>query len=327
MQLYLPIFHTMNLSAYKITNFSQKYSKKKSTILIDHKITARLVYKILQQKGMMIIMKIAICDENEQDCLTIKKICETNGYPDIHLFQSGNELLACPHLNNLNILFLNIELNGLSGIEIMHQLEIRCPFTLIVFTASHNDLMSDAFGRNVISFMLKPFQEISIISSIKKAEYLSIEFTPIKINSKIFLPCSNILYLEYKQKYSTFIDINGQSYLSHNSLIYWCKKLLPHGFSQISRSNAINLKYYKGIHEKKVLLINNTQLDVSRRYLSVLKENHNAYMLRLARTECQTEHNSFRTSQAETFLSFPRAAACPSSQSMSEQYPPDSLPP
>lgn len=237
-------------------------------------------------------MKIAICDDNEQDSLIIKKYCEANGYSDILLFHSGNELLACPHLNNLNLIFLDIEMADLSGIEVMHQLELRCPFTLIVFSTSHNDLRADAFGRNVIAFISKPCQEMSITMSIKKAECLSQEFTPIKINSKISLPCSSILYLEYKQKYTTFIDINEQSYLSHDSLIHWCEKLLPYGFSQISRSHAINLKHYRGVHNKKVLLINNIQLDISRRYLSIFDDNYEAYMLRLARNECQTEHGS-----------------------------------
>lgn len=237
-------------------------------------------------------MKIAICDDNEQDCLVIKKYCEANGYSDILLFHSGNELFACPHLDTLNLLFLDIEMDDLSGIEVMHQLELRCPFTLIVFSTSHNDLMADAFGRNVIAFISKPCREMSITMSIKKAECLSMEFTPIKINSKISLPCSSILYLEYKQKYTTFIDINEQSYLSHDSLVHWCEKLLPYGFSQISRSHAINLKHYKGIKHKKIQLPNNLQLDISRRYLSSFEENHEAYMLRLARNECQTEHGS-----------------------------------
>ncbi len=237
-------------------------------------------------------MKIAICDDNEQDCLVIKKYCEENGYSDILLFHSGNELLACPHLDNLNLIFLDIEMDDLSGIEVMHQLELRCPFTLIVFSTSHNDLMADAFGRNVIAFISKPCREMSITSSIKKAECLSLEFTPIKINNKTSLPCNSILYLECKQKYTTFIDINGQMYLSRDSLMHWCEKLLPYGFSQISRSHAINLKYYRGMEPNKILLSNALQLDISRRYLSTLEENYEAYMLRLARNECQTEHGS-----------------------------------
>lgn len=238
------------------------------------------------------MMKIAICDDNEQDCLKIKKSCEANGYSDILLFHSGDELLACTHLDKLNLIFLDIEMEGLSGIEVMHQLEMRCPFTLIVFSTSHSDLMADAFGRNVIAFISKPCREMSITASIQKAECLSIEFAPVKINSKISLPCSRILYLQSKQKYTTFIDINGQSYLSHDSLVHWCDKLLPYGFSPISRSHAINLKYYRGTEQKKIQLSNDVQLDISRRCLPVLDANLKAYMLRLARNERQTEHGS-----------------------------------
>lgn len=229
-------------------------------------------------------MKIAICDDSGRDCLIIEKCCEAAGYSDISVFRSGNELLAWPHLDTLNLIFLDIEMKGVSGIEVMHQLEILCPFTLIVFCTSHNDLMSDAFGRNVISFISKPCQEISITNSIQKAECLSVEFTPIRINDTISLPCNRILYLTSKQKYTAFIDMDGNPSLSRCSLVHWCDKLSPYGFSPISRSHAINLKHYRGINQKKVLLSNGTQLDISRRYLSVLKDSHDAYMLRMARS-------------------------------------------
>lgn len=230
-------------------------------------------------------MKIAICDDSKTDCLEIKNLCEANGCSDIQLFQSGKELLTCPDLDKINLIFLDIEMGDISGIDVMHQLELSCPSAFIAFCTSHDEQMNDAFGRNVIAFITKPCKKLPINNAIQKTACLSTEFVPVKINRDTILPCSDILYLEANRKYTRFIDIYTKNSSSYHSLVYWCNKLTPFGFSQISRSCAVNLKYYRGVDKKKVLLINNIQLDISRRYLSVLKENHNTYMLHRARNE------------------------------------------
>ena len=182
-----------------------------------------------------------------------------------------------------DIVFLDIEMKDMTGIEVKNILEKSSPFTLIIFITSHNEQIKDAFGRNVISFISKPFSEISIRHNIEKAAYLSHNFLPVKIDDNIAVPCEEILYLCSEQKYSIFHTKNGNSFSSRKSMKEWAKELEEFNFCPISRSIIINLKHYKKIQEKKVILHNGISFPISRRYTNLLKQKFDEYVLNMLR--------------------------------------------
>jgi len=174
-------------------------------------------------------------------------------------------------------------MKDMTGIEVKNILEKSSPFTLIIFITSHNEQIKDAFGRNVISFISKPFSEISIRHNIEKAAYLSHNFLPVKIDDNIAVPCEEILYLCSEQKYSIFHTKNGNSFSSRKSMKEWAKELEEFNFCPISRSIIINLKHYKKIQEKKVILHNGISFPISRRYTNLLKQKFDEYVLNMLR--------------------------------------------
>ena len=107
-------------------------------------------------------MRIGICDDCEEDLISLKDICNQYGHTDITLYHSGEELLADPNSSKLELLFLDIEMDGQSGLEVKDILEHTNAFTFIVFCTSHTECMMDAFGQNVISFLSKPFTELAV---------------------------------------------------------------------------------------------------------------------------------------------------------------------
>lgn len=228
-------------------------------------------------------MKIGICDDVAEARQQIMDLCRKLGYEDIFLFQSGEELIESPECSSLTLLFLDIEMNGMNGIEVKNILEQSCPFTLIIFYTTHQELMPDAFGRNVISFISKPFSEQSIKHSIEKASFLSRDFYPVKIDDKTAIPCKDILYLHAEQKYTIFYTEDGRSFTSRKSLKDWGKELDELGFCPVSRSAVINLKHYMKIYEKKIILYNNMSIPISRRYMNLLKQKFDTYMFRMLR--------------------------------------------
>lgn len=228
-------------------------------------------------------MKIAICDDSIREREQIKNYCLSLGYNNLSLYTSGEELLADPDLTSFNLLFLDIEMGEMSGIDVKRRLEHMIPSIFIVFTTSHQDLMQEAFGHNVISFLTKPFTERSIKQCIHKAACLSKDFFPIEINEQITLPCQDIIYLQAEHKYTVFHTINGNTYSSRIPLKSWYEKLTEFGFSPISRQAGINLKYYQEIKNRYVLLSNGDTLPVSRRHLTILEENFKSYMRNMMR--------------------------------------------
>ena len=228
-------------------------------------------------------MKIGICDDDIQTRVQLETLCRKLGYDDIYQFESGEELLSSDICSSLALLFLDIEMNKITGIDVKNTLEKKCPFTLIIFNTSHNEHILSAFGRNVISFISKPFSEISIKTNLEHAAILSRNFLPIKIDENTSVPCQDILYLTSEHKYSIFHTNNGNSYLSRKPLKEWSKILNEFNFCPISRSTIINLKYYKKIENNKMILYNGMAFTISRRYSNLLKLKFDTYSLELLR--------------------------------------------
>lgn len=226
-------------------------------------------------------MNIGICDDYLEERNSIRKHCMNLGYEKIFLFTSGEELLSSPDLSSLNLLFLDIEMNGVSGIDVKERLSQSNPSTFIVFCTTHAELMPEAFGRNVISFITKPFSQRSIEHCIERATVLSKDFYKIQIDEHIAIPCRDILYLQTEQKYTIFHTKDGNSYSTRKPLKDWSDELGDLGFCPVSRSAIINLKYYNKTDNRKIILEGNISISVSRRHVQSLKEQFEDYMMSL----------------------------------------------
>ena len=225
-------------------------------------------------------MKIGICDDDRNTCDFIKSCCEKLGYEEIELFYSGEELLNYPYLSSLNLLFLDIEMSKMDGILVKNCLEETFSKTYIIFCTSHIEVMPEAFGKNVILFLNKPLHETAIEEGVKKALFFIKEQYVVAINPELFVTVKDILYLSSEQKYTVFYLFGGRTGLSHESLSSWLPRLIPYGFSSISRSYIINMRYCIEIRKHMVLLKENICLKISRRLLSSFKKEYEMYQIK-----------------------------------------------
>ena len=165
-------------------------------------------------------MKIAICDDVIEEQNELQTFCQRLGYFDISLFSCGEDFLNAPDSSQFHLLFLDIEMKGLTGIELKTLLEKTNPSIFIVFTTTHEEMMPEAFGRNVISFLTKPLDLNSIKHCLTKAAYLQMDFFPIAINDCVFIPCQDILYLHSENKYTIFYTLKKTLFFSFFHYLY-----------------------------------------------------------------------------------------------------------
>ena len=79
-------------------------------------------------------MNIAICDDVKKEAELLETLCHELNYLHTTLFLSGEEFLSSPSLHDFNILFLDIEMPGISGLELMKQLSFSHPSLLVIFS-------------------------------------------------------------------------------------------------------------------------------------------------------------------------------------------------
>jgi two-component system, LytTR family, response regulator AlgR len=115
-----------------------------------------------------------------------------------------------------DVAFLDIQMPGLSGLEVAAQLEQETA-PLIVFVTAFDEHAIKAFELNAIDYLLKPVRAARLAAALKKAlaaspgreqlanaarearEYLSV----VERNRIVLLPVKDIVFLRAEQKYVT----------------------------------------------------------------------------------------------------------------------------
>ena len=108
------------------------------------------------------IMIIGICDDEKIMREQVEKIRHkvTDGYDEeilVQTYSDGSAVLD----GTFDILILDIEMEDVDGISVKNIFQNRKRDTIIIFVTSHDEMMSQAFGVNVIGFVTKNIWRVS----------------------------------------------------------------------------------------------------------------------------------------------------------------------
>lgn len=122
-------------------------------------------------------MVIGICDDENVIRDKIEKICinETKKYCEdvvIQKYSDGREVLE----KDFDILILDIEMEDVDGIVVKNYFQKRKKDTIIIFVTSHNEMMSQAFGVNVMGFVAKKLFRQSVAGYVRRRNEKSNEY-------------------------------------------------------------------------------------------------------------------------------------------------------
>lgn len=201
------------------------------------------------------MIKIGICDDEPIVCEILKKkvsIClaETKTEAEIECFYSGKELLD--NSKKPDILFLDIEMPELDGIETGKKLRENGKDCKIIVATSRVDRFKEAFHINTFRFIIKPF-EIDEIREVLQDAVISLGGTKkievYRNREKYNILCKDIFFIEAVESSIEFILEEGR-YRKESSLSELEKELEKATFFRINRQCIVNIdkieKYEKG---------------------------------------------------------------------------------
>lgn len=116
----------------------------------------------------MMELTIGVCDDLEEERLALA--CMVRSYAQkrgksirLRLFSSGTELLdACTRPGLFQVLFLDIFMPGLSGIETARKLRAKGIDAAIVFATTSLEHGLDSFSVQAADYLVKPFQAADV---------------------------------------------------------------------------------------------------------------------------------------------------------------------
>lgn len=181
--------------------------------------------------------------------------------------------------NEIDLILLDIEMPGMSGIELVKMLK-KHP-ALIIFTTSVSDYAAEAFDLAVVDFITKPITAARFIQAIERAKEFRVK--PQNVNVKddgfIFIRDSNvirnltlsdILFFEAKGDYVK-IFIGDKIYTIHSTLKSVEYKLTANAFFKVHRSFIVNISKVDRI-ENGLLILDGNKVPVSDTYRNALNK-------------------------------------------------------
>ncbi|MCO5258604.1 MAG: LytTR family DNA-binding domain-containing protein [Crocinitomicaceae bacterium] len=218
-------------------------------------------------------MNVLIVDDAEQARkllrLTLAEIA-----PDISNIKEAEDVddaIVLIKKNTFDIVFLDIEMPGKSGLQLVEELKDTIDFEIIFITA-YSQYAIDAFKLSAVDYLLKPFRESELEAAVNKAKesiklkknatfYESL-ITNIQYNTdKIitmpinygyeYIKLADIQYIEADGAYSTIHLKEGDSMLVSRNLKYFEKLLCDRtNFCKINRSIIVCLNCVKSYLKK-----------------------------------------------------------------------------
>lgn len=164
---------------------------------------------------------------------------------------SGAEALRILETNDVELIFLDIAMPTLSGLDLAKVVaRFRQP-PKIVFITAHEHHAIEAFELNAVDYLLKPVSESRLSESIRRAvssntdtensDDLSIAVELGGVTR--FISRSNVTYAEAQGDYVRLHTHDGSSHLIRSSLVQLEQNWMNADFMRIHRSSLVSLKH------------------------------------------------------------------------------------
>ena len=224
-------------------------------------------------------LKCAVIDDDS----LFTKIIENylSSIDAIHLdgiYHNPADALNKINFNEIDFLFLDMEMPGMDGISFLNSLTVVPP---IVIVSGKKIYGVDAFDYNAIDYLHKPISNARFVKSINKikAFFEKTKMPDISVQQNIFikhegvhirLAVNDINIIRANDNDVTLVA-NGKSYKTHLRLKDIYEMLPQTEFMQVHRSFIVQLSKIDKV-DGEVIEITGRTIPVSRTYLSELYE-------------------------------------------------------
>lgn len=216
--------------------------------------------------------RFAVCDDDPADIeyieTLIRKWNRMAGYQiEIERFPSGEAFLfAFEEDQSYDVLFLDIEMKDLSGIDLAQKLRQLGSRIQIIFVTGYMDYIAQGYDVEALHYLLKPVTEEKLCGVLDRAmerlKNREKELTLTMSEGIVRIPLAEIRYLEVMGNYVT---IHGGESYSVKRTLSELEKMLDERFYRIHRSYIVNLQSVKKCTRTEVILKDDTVLPLSRR--------------------------------------------------------------
>jgi two-component system, LytTR family, response regulator len=212
----------------------------------------------------MIINCIAVDDEPLALDIIKDYISQVPFLKLMKTFKDGISVIEYLASNNVDLIFLDIEMGGISGTQLLKSLQKK---PKVIMTTAYRNYAVDAFELDVTDYLLKPFsferflKAVDKVYTIQKTEQRNTEsngsdkdYFFVKSNYKMIkINFDDILYIEGLSEY-IIIKTKTANIITLQSFKNIEKTLPESGFARIHKSYLVSLSKIECIDGQNVII-------------------------------------------------------------------------
>lgn len=238
------------------------------------------------------MFRIFVCDDNSdalEKYASMITQCAENQKTDIELlrFTSGESLLFYleEDPNQADIIYLDVIMNSLDGMQTAHKLrELGC-HAQIVFLTSYDEYMNEAFDVHAVHYLLKDglsaekfekvFTQAVRLAQKNEHELFLCEFDGCKTSVEL----RDIVYFEIWKRVITAYCANGDAVKFYGNMKELEERLSGKGFIRVHRSYLVHLSRLVQFQPHSLLLKTGARIPIGNTYRDSVQAAFSDYVL------------------------------------------------
>lgn len=224
---------------------------------------------------------IIIEDQPPAQRILKKYIEDVDSLQLLKIFTQATKAMDFLNSNHVDLIFLDIHLPKISGIDFLKILPYR---PSVILTTAFSEYALEGYELNVVDYLLKPFSFQRFVQAVSKvpgndkgkggADHPKSHRKEVFIKSGyeyIKLTINQIRYIKSDAAY-TEIFIEGNKHISSEPLRFWMDLLDGNQFVRIHKSYIVNISKITKILGNRVYIENDEILPVGRAYKDQFSE-------------------------------------------------------
>lgn len=192
----------------------------------------------------------------------------------LYEYDSGETLISRPEAETLDILFLDIEMKRLSGMDTARNLRKRDAHTLLIFVTAYPDFVFQGYEVHAFHYILKPYDEHKIQNVLKQAlkelgksqeQFFALE----QKSASLRIPMKKILAFS-SDKRKIILSLTDGEKLDFYGKLDTVENSLPDYFIRCHNRHLVNLNYVTSL-EKDGCICGSLCFPISRSYRQPLE--------------------------------------------------------
>lgn len=240
-------------------------------------------------------MKTAIVDDVSAEADSLHRLLaeyseKTGTDMDITYFSSGEDFLAAFENEDFDIIFMDIYMNGINGVEVSQKLWKSGRKYVLVFLTSSGEHMSDAFSCHAFDYLLKPvtYERLEKVMSDITRSVPAEEKTVRLANGReeFVLPCGSFVCAYSADHYLIIITSDGEEHRIRGSFAAFADAFGDmESFMVINRGTAVNMDLIADIEDGCCIMRDGRRLPIKVREYGNIRRKWHEYRIGRIRAE------------------------------------------